>query len=413
MRKFLKRISKPIFLVVIIGLLYLNLSLYYSADFDTTKQGIYNKDVYHQLQFLKSELHNGTGNDMQRLFPEGFIFINSLYGLSWVNLIEGLKPSSEIFKEGMDEINWTIEEVNSPKGKSIFRKYLPLEYGAFYKGWTNFLLGKKLSIQSEEERIQSDIDLFFKNCQQISQALKNSKTPYLESYKSATWPADVTIAVASLGLHDKIFGLLFQETLSNWVIKVKANLDSRTGLIPHSVHYETGVATEGARGSSISLILNFLNEIDEDFAKEQFKIYRENFSEKRFALPGIREYPKGKVGRGDIDSGPVILDIGGASSIVGQRTMGLYGDWDQYVGIRNCIETFGVGYTWNSKKKYIFGQLPMADAFIAWSNSIEKMGDQEKVQSFWRLKFHILTLVLVLILVYLLKHLTKLATLKK
>lgn len=407
MRKLLNEISKYIFFFLLVGMLYLNLSLYYSTDFKTTKQGIYNTDVYAQLQFLKSELHNGAGTDMQRLFPEGFVFINSLYGLSWVDLIEDLDHSSSIFQEGIKEISWAFDEVNSTKGKASFRKYLPLEYGAFYKGWSNFLLGKKLSIQNENERDQSEIDLFFSNCNQISDALKNSETPFLESYKNATWPADGTIAVASLGLHDRIFGKLFQKDLSNWIVKVKALLDARTRLIPHSVDFESGATLQGTRGSSMSLMLNFLFEIDKAFAQEQFEIYREYFLEKRFGLPGIREYPKGKVGYGDIDSGPVILDIGGAASIVGQRAMGLNGDWIHYVGLRNCIETFGAGNTWGGKKRYVFGQLPMADAFIAWSNSVEKIGDQKKSKSFWRVKFHILSLIIVLIFGYIFKRWTK------
>lgn len=407
MRKLFKKLSKSIFTLFLIGMLYLNLSLYHSADFVTTKQGIYNNDVYHQLQFLKSKLHQGAGKDMQRLFPEGFIFINCLYGLSWVNLIEKLDHSSIIYQEGIQEINWTLDEVNSPRGKAVFRKYLPLEYGAFYKGWSNFLLGKKLLIQSEQERDSADVNLFFNNCIQISTSIKNSESPYLESYRSAAWPADGIIAVSSLALHDQIFGALFQKDLSDWLTKVKDKLDSKTGLIPHSVHSEDGATKEGARGSSQSLILNFLKEINSDFANQQFEIYRDKFSERRFGLPGIREYPKGKVGYGDIDSGPVILDIGGAASIVGQRTMGNYNDWDYYFGLRNCIETFGVGYTWNSKKRYIFGALPMADAFIAWSNSIEKIDDHKNVKSYWRLRFHLLSIIIVFILGYLLKQWTK------
>ena len=407
MRKLLKTFAKSFCILLLIGIFYLNLSLYSSSDFVYTQQGTYNEDVYHQLQFLKSELHNGAGHKMQKIFPEGFIFINCLYGLSWVNLIEDLNHSSEIYEEGIQEISWTINEVHSPKGQAIFTKYLPLEYGAFYKGWSNFLLGKKLAIQLEEERNNAEVDLFFNNCMQISNALKNSESPYLESYRGATWPADGIIAVSSLALHDKIFGSNFKKDLTIWLEKVKKNLDDETGLIPHSIYQKTGKTKEGARGCSQSLILNFLIEINPEFARQQFEIFKEKFPDKRFALPGIREYPKGTVGFGDIDSGPVILGIGGAASIVGQRTMGLYGDWTQYIGLKNCIEAFGLGYTWNSKKRYILGILPMADAFIAWSNSIEKPEDSDKAKSNWRINFHILSLVLFLIIGFIYKRLIR------
>lgn len=120
-------------------------------------------------------------------------------------------------------------------------------------------------------------------------------------------------------------------------------------------------------------------------------------------MPGIREYPEGQNGFGDIDSGPVIFGIGGAASIVGQRTMGLYDDWLTYKGLRNCIESFGVGMTSKSKKKYIFGILPMADAFIAWSNSIEKNEIKINEIAYWRLKAQLSSLILLVFFIYLIK----------
>ncbi len=67
---------------VLLTVIYFNYSLYYHPTFEKENNTELNEDVYHQLQFLKAELLNGAGDDMQSIFPEGFIFINSLYGLS-------------------------------------------------------------------------------------------------------------------------------------------------------------------------------------------------------------------------------------------------------------------------------------------------------------------------------------------
>jgi hypothetical protein len=93
-------------------------------------------------------------------------------------------------------------------------------------------------------------------------------------------------------------------------------------------------------------------------------------------MAGIREFPHGKSGSGDIDSGPVIWGIGGAASIVGQRTMALYGEEAIAAELRNSIEAFGFGKSIGSKKNYLLGVLPMADAFIAWSNAVEVTPDR-------------------------------------
>ena len=165
MNRLFKICFKAVPLLFVLGIAYLNYSLYYQPTFKATDRGIYNEEVYHQLNFLKEALQNGAGDEMQSLFPEGFVFINSLYGLAWADLIQELQLDSPIFEEGITEISWTLEEINSPKAREIFPKDLPLKYGAFYRGWTNLLLGKKLQLQSKQSRDSIEVELFKGNCE--------------------------------------------------------------------------------------------------------------------------------------------------------------------------------------------------------------------------------------------------------
>jgi len=394
----MKRFLIVILLLPIIGIVYLNYSMYYSPSFDKTLLSEYNENVYDQVQFLKKEIHKGAATDMQSFFPEGFIFLNALYALTWCNLIENTEKSSAIYVEGIEEINWTVEEMHSDEGMRIFSKNQLIERGAFYNGWCNYVLGKKLSVLYETSRTPEDVITFKNRCEQIRNAMQKSESPYLESNIDSAWPADMMLCVASLAIHDKIFEPKYQEDIRIWIQKVKASLDEKTGLIGHAANTNTGKALGGARGCSQSLILCFLYEIDRGFGKEQFQIYKDLFLDYRVGLPGIREYPKGTFGLGDIDSGPVILGIGGAASIVGQRAMGLYGEWEVYEGLRNSIEGFGIPYTIGGQKKYLFGVLPMADAFIAWANSIEIESNQYQKTSNWRTSFHLISLGIILIL---------------
>lgn len=393
--------------IIIIAVLYLNMKLYYKPSFEEIKEQTINRDVYEQLQFLKTALENGAAEKMQCIFPEGFVFMNALYGLSWSDLIGGLDEISDIYKEGVNEMNHSLQAIDSPYGKHFFSKDLVLPYGAFYRGWNNFLLGSQLKIQLKEARSSSDIEVFQSTCNEISIALKKSESPYLESYKGKAWPADVMLCIASLSLHDEIFEQVYQSDIKHWIEQVKDRLDTTTGLIPHEVDVPSGKPLENATGSSMSLMLNFLPDIDEEFATNQFKRYNETFKTTRFGLLGILHHPKGVSGKGDIDSGPVILGVGGAASIVGQRAYGKQADWKTYESLRNSIEAFGVGWTINSKKRYVFGQLAMADAFICWSNALEKKASQVKVNSNWRLKFHSISILVVLIFVLFLKGLYK------
>lgn len=399
----MKRVIRLLFKVFLLSffflLLFINTRLYYQADFQ--KDSGYNKDVYHQVQFLKAKLEGGAAEDMQAVFPEGAIFINALYGLTWCDLVEPLPSAHPLNEEAIQELEKVMETISSPRAKSIFSKDQILEHGAFYNGWSNYLHARKLALQLPSQWDQVEIVRFQKNCETIAEAMRKSSSPYLTSYNGLAWPADMLLVVAALKKHDELFPPLYEDLIETWLSKVKTRLDPRTQLIPHEVNATDGSTLQGARGSSQSLILNFLYEIDLIFSEQQFKLYNAQFLDSRFGLPGIREYPKGLSGEGDIDSGPVLFGIGGAASIVGQRTMGLHGDWETYEGLRNCIGAFGIPCTLNAQRCYILGQLPIADAFIAWSNAIENQPNHYENVPNWRWKFQLASLVVGLVLGFL------------
>ncbi|HEY1053555.1 MAG TPA: hypothetical protein VGE24_00420, partial [Emticicia sp.] len=69
-------------------------------------------------------IHQGKAEELQKIFPEGFVFFNVIYGLTWCELIDKTDLNSQLAKDAMVEIDWAIKQVNSPKGKEIFRKNL-------------------------------------------------------------------------------------------------------------------------------------------------------------------------------------------------------------------------------------------------------------------------------------------------
>ena len=391
-----------VFLLLIVGIvLFFNAAFYHSPDFEADPSGTLNTDVDDQFYHLMGKMDAGADTDMQQLFPEGHLFMNALYGLTCLELVDSLQPSG--FPHFDDNVRWYLREADqvittltSEDGRRIFNPDLPLSYGVFYRGWTNYLTGKRLEadvIPSEATNIHEEN--FRQNCQDIARAYQASGGPYLQSYHSGIWPADNVLAVASLASYNRYFDTLrYQPLIEEWIGKVKTQLDPATGLIPHVVY--DGAPPQGARGSSQSLMLSLLPEIDSVFAAEQYALYQKHFVDSRLGLPGIREYPKGDEGAGDIDSGPVIWGIGGAASVVGQRAAHANGDLRLYKGLRNSIEAFGFGFTFLGEKRYVFGQLPMADAFIAWSNAAEAAPVDAPVTVPWLI--HLMSLVLLFVL---------------
>jgi hypothetical protein len=202
------------------------------------------------------------------------------------------------------------------------------------------------------------------------------------------------VCVGVLSLHDKIFEPAFKQSIQNWLEKFKINLDA-DGLIPHSAHSSTGKPLEEARGSSQSLILLFLKDIDPEFSKSQFDKYKSLFVEGKFGLKGILEYKKGKGGTGDIDSGPLIFGMGPAATLAGIQTLYVYGDRETSLYIRRGVEAFGLPMAKGNRKRYLFGMLPIADAFIAWSDS---SNDRPNLSSSNFLTFHLYSAGIVILL---------------
>ncbi len=390
----LKILVSGIALIGIALLSYFNASLYYKPEQKTIDDLSINWSALCHLRHLKSVSHEGAASDMQHIYPEGFIFYNTFYGLAWADFAMNLPKSNSLYQEALKEMEWAVSQVQSREGKRIFTKSLELEYGAFYSGWSNYLLGKKIQLLGKNAS-KEDIELFKTKCQEIDKVLNKNKSPYIKTYPNGIWPSDVMLTVASLSLHDRVFNPKYELTIDKWIDRVKDNLDE-IGLIPHAVNND-GTIRISARGSSQSLMNIFLKEIDPEFGKQQFEVYKKHFLDYRLGLPGILEYPKGIEGDEDIDSGPVIWGIGGAGTIVGLRTMSLYGEGNIAYSIRGCIEGFGLPYTFKGEKKYLLGILPIADAFIAWSSL--KCDTTMQIADFMHLKTHIISLLAVLIFV--------------
>ena len=397
MRKAIK-ISAGFFLLLFLSwIIFLNCKLYHRPEFIACGQVEINADVLNKLRFLETGMHQGEADRMQTYFPEGFVFMNALYGLSWCEVAKVAGHSSGLYREAHNEIRFSYSEINSDKGKKIFEKYMPIPYGVFYSGWNNYLLGKKLSIENETERDSNEVNLYHEQSDAIAAALQNPETPFPESYQYAAWPSDVMVAVASLALEKEIGQPVHRKIIDKWLSDIKTRLDTN-GLIPHSVFYTDGKPKNLAEGNSQSLILNFLYDIDSSFARQQFNIYKSKFLTTRFGLPAIRQFPDGVDGSGDIDSGPVIFGIGGAASIVGLRTMTIFGEQKTAVGLRNSIEAFGFSSTSNGEKKYLFGKMPMADAFIVWANSAAITKSRMiSTDGNWRWKFQLYSLIMVML----------------
>lgn len=336
--------------------------------------------VVKQLAFLRAELDNGADRAAQQQYPEGYFFLNVLYGLTWVQV--GLAdPDRSV--DATAEARWALDRIKSPEGTAPFDASLRPEYGVFYAGWTNWLRGGVIALKHSEA---AEIDEFTSSSVEIATAFRTARTPFLPSYPGQAWPVDSVVAIASLSLYDALVAPRFGRIETNWVAAAKSKLDPATGLLPHQVAPEQ----TGARATSQSMILRFLTDIDPAFARAQYEIFRDKF----VADVGVREYPKGVAGKGDVDSGPLLLGISLPATVVAMGAARVQHDplADKLAREGDLV---GLPLSGMKTKRYLFGAVPIGDAFLAWSMSARPMvaADQPELDSgsgWWRLPWLLL-----------------------
>ncbi|MFI5711569.1 hypothetical protein [Kribbella sp. NPDC051620] len=319
-----------------------------------------------QLQFLRQAIEGGADQDAQGLKPEGYFFMNVLYGLSWVQV--GL-DSPVRRAEAATQAQWALDRLYTADGTRPFDLAgLTPRYGVFHAGWTNWLRGGIVALQPAESR---DLTEYTKASTELAKAFDAAQTPYLDAYPGQAWPVDSTVAMASIALYDHLVTPRFQPTVERWVDGVKTRLDPATGLMPHQV---TPVST-GARGTSQTLIHRFLLEIDPGFARSQYEMFREKFV--TGLGPAIREFPEGTDGSGDVDSGPLLFGVSLSATTVGLGAARVQHDPLAGVLAREG-ELLGVPVSGLHTKRYALGLMPIGDAFVVWSATARPFAAQQQ-----------------------------------
>ena len=322
--------------------------------------------LLHQLNYAQHRAHNGLGDEMQRLFPEGSDFTHALYGLAWCGFARSGDADDPERKRALREAIWALAQMDRADVRARFSPEAAPCYGAFHAGWRNMLLGRILEVQGPDHD-QVLLEQFVRNSAEIARAFAGSPSPYLESYPGKAWPADAVVAIASLSLHDRLMRPEYRDLIARWAKQVRARLDQRV-LIPHEWDVVHDRVASGARGSSQALMNAFLPGIDTVLAKHQYMWYRKWFLVQPMGLPVLREHPHGVRKPGDIDSGPLIFGVGGAATLVNAAATRA-NDQPIQAHVSDAVSealAFGIG---GHERRYFFGAMPIADLFIAWARS--------------------------------------------
>jgi hypothetical protein len=258
-----------------------------------------NRSIQNQISYLSRILDEGYDDKLQRRFPEGKLFSNSILALSTIEFCE---------KNGKQKIEYAkivdrcINRIQSDRSVHVFNKNMSPEYGMFFNGWTNFVY--TTYINSQLFKYSSISEKVIQSSQQIERsliAIQKDSLRILDSYPSSNWPADNLIGAISL-----------RDTRlqRDWINIIFEGATHQSGLINH-----VGSNQSKIRGSSNAMITYSLSKVDYKEFEEYNTKYKEIFVDDYLGIQLVKENEDASNDM-DVDSGPVVLGYGASATIM-------------------------------------------------------------------------------------------------
>ena len=316
-----------------------------------------------QRAWLLDSADYGAARRMQELFPEGYLFTVVLTGLA---VGQVAAPGSE------QAANITFDQLaraDSPEGVAPFGPITSPPHGAFHAGWSLLLAVEHAQASQNATAVES----VRRRAEALKAAFDASPNGLLESYPGQTWPCDAVVAMAALHRAGEIVPLNLDRTTARWQVQLDRLRDER-GLLPHRTT-PTGRILEGPRATSQVIIQRFWPDIEPVDGRHgaattrHWQSFVDTFVVREFGVIGVREYPPGVTGTGDVDSGPLVFGLSASASVVAIGAARANGDLQLAADLDRGAELVGGGVTFLGQRFYAAGQLPVGDAFLLWART--------------------------------------------
>src|SRR5687767_1567953 len=104
MRKFWNSIGIVLGGLLAVLVIHWNVALYYQPVVSTEDGHVQYDDLLLELRGLKQAMDDGAAEDMQGLYPEGYVFMNALYGLAWADVARQMDVGDALYREAFQEV---------------------------------------------------------------------------------------------------------------------------------------------------------------------------------------------------------------------------------------------------------------------------------------------------------------------
>jgi hypothetical protein len=171
----------------------------------------------------------------------------------------------------------------------------------------------------------------------LAARLEKSPSLLLESYHHALFPVDNTAVIASIALHDRaVRSRQHAALVERFCARLRRDWrDPRTGLLRQTMPH-------GApRGSGTALASYFLGWADPALSAELLAAMKRELYGAPLGFGAMREYPAGRRGRGDADSGPLVAGYGVSASGFALGAARMNGDGELFTHLYATVQLIG------------------------------------------------------------------------
>lgn len=182
-----------------------------------------------------------------------------------------------------------------------------------------------------------------------------SPTGLIETYPREAYPTDVASVAAAIAVHGRVTGQDHRKVLAHWAERVQnAQIDAASGLVIQRMGALDGKPHDAPRGSGTGLAAYFAGFADRATAERLTEgLRRQEASFLGFG--GIREYAPGHGGKGDLDSGPVLLGISVSATGFALAPLRAFGHRDEFTRIYRTTALFGVPVDAGGSARFLTG----------------------------------------------------------
>lgn len=175
----------------------------------------------------------------------------------------------------------------------------------------------------------------------LASRLASSPHALFETYPGEAYAPDMAMVAGSIALHDCATGTPERAFFPAWRRAFARYIDAESGLLYQAADPSSGVALDAPRGSGAAISAYALSFADPWLSERLFEGTRRH-AVNLLGFGMMHEYPTGRAGRGDIDSGPVLFGVGVSATGFALAGARLWGDRELFTSLYRTVNLVGV-----------------------------------------------------------------------